>query len=117
MQRGDVVIVSLPGEYGKPRPAVVIQESRLLEHFESITIAPITSIVTGGSHIRVAVEPTEENGLRKTSRIMADKIQTAQRHRVGELIGKLDAVTMAKLDDAIRTFLGLRYDIDEEDTP
>ena len=25
MKRGDVVIVSAPGDFGKPRPAVVIQ--------------------------------------------------------------------------------------------
>ncbi|MFC4487892.1 type II toxin-antitoxin system PemK/MazF family toxin, partial [Tepidiphilus baoligensis] len=25
MQRGDLVTVSLPGDYGKPRPALIVQ--------------------------------------------------------------------------------------------
>ena len=29
MKRGDIVIVSAAGDYGKPRPAVVIQSDRL----------------------------------------------------------------------------------------
>ncbi|MGA9549823.1 MAG: type II toxin-antitoxin system PemK/MazF family toxin, partial [Rhodomicrobium sp.] len=28
MKRGDIVIVSAPGDYGKPRPAVVIQSDK-----------------------------------------------------------------------------------------
>lgn len=115
MRRGDIVIVSLPGDYGKPRPAVVIQESRLLDRFESVTVAPLTSVQTGGEFIRVTVNPTEENGLELPSRIMADKVQTAQMHRLGPVVGRVDPATMIRLDDALRTFLGLRYDIDEEE--
>lgn len=41
-RRGDLVTVSLPGNYGKPRPALVIQ-SDLLAELESVILYPITS--------------------------------------------------------------------------
>ena len=42
IRRGDLVTVALPGNYGKPRPALVIQ-SDLFEEHPSVTILPITS--------------------------------------------------------------------------
>jgi hypothetical protein len=32
MRRGDLVVVSLPGDYGKPRPALVVQCDWFAEH-------------------------------------------------------------------------------------
>ena len=31
MRRGDIVVVAAPGDYGKPRPAVVVQADALTE--------------------------------------------------------------------------------------
>ena len=41
MKRGDLVTVALSGDYGKPRPALVIQSDLFDEH-PSITILPVT---------------------------------------------------------------------------
>ena len=43
MKRGDLVIVSLPGDYKKPRPAVVLQNDRLEGKLESYVIALLTT--------------------------------------------------------------------------
>ena len=43
MLRGEVVIVSAQGDYGKPRPAVVVQNSRLLDQLDSVTVCFLTS--------------------------------------------------------------------------
>jgi mRNA interferase MazF len=40
-QRGDLVTVSLPGDYGKPRTALVIQ-SDLLNELDSVVFCPVT---------------------------------------------------------------------------
>jgi mRNA interferase MazF len=32
VRRGDLVTVALPGDYGKPRPALVIQSDLFAEH-------------------------------------------------------------------------------------
>src|SRR3546814_6541085 len=42
VKRGDIVAVSLQGDYGKPRPALIVQ-SNLLAALESVVICPITS--------------------------------------------------------------------------
>src|SRR3546814_8202657 len=42
VKRGDIVAVSLQGDYGKPRPALIVQ-SNLLAELESLVICPIRS--------------------------------------------------------------------------
>ena len=42
MKRGDLVTTALQGDYGKPRPAVVVQPDFFSEHL-SLTILPVTS--------------------------------------------------------------------------
>ena len=41
-KRGDLVTVSLPGDYGKPRPALVIQND-LLNELDSLVLCPVSS--------------------------------------------------------------------------
>src|SRR3546814_17840919 len=44
VKRGDIVAVSLQGDYGKTRPALIVQ-SNLLAELERLVICPITSAV------------------------------------------------------------------------
>ena len=41
MERGDIIICVLNGDYGKPRPAVVIQSDLFNPTHASITVCPI----------------------------------------------------------------------------
>ena len=107
MKRSSVVIVSVPGDYGKPRPAVVIQHTRLMSVLDSVVVALLTTSPEGGTRVRILVEPDAHNGLRATSRIMVDKLFTLQRHRVSEPVGEIDAISMAKVDNALRALLDL----------
>ena len=88
MKQGDIIAVSLPGDYGKPRPAVIIQ-SDAFEHLHSITVLPLTSHVLSLERCRVVLNPTEQNGLQKVSQIMVEKASTVPRDRAGQLIGRL----------------------------
>ena len=107
MKRGDVVIVALPGDYGKARPAVVLQNDRLAGKLDSSVIALLTTFDEGARVLRVAVEPTKENGLAKKSRVMVDKLYSLPRHRMREAIGHLDAETMLNVDRALMMLLAL----------
>jgi len=49
-KRGDLVTVSLSGDYGKPRPALVIQND-LLEELDSVVLCPVTSDNPTLSHV------------------------------------------------------------------
>ena len=42
MQRGDLVVVAMQGDYGKPRPALVIQ-SGLFDELPTVTVLPLVS--------------------------------------------------------------------------
>lgn len=106
MRRGDLVTVALQGEQGKPRPALVVQS----DHFDglaSVTVLPITGTLIDAPLLRVAVEPTEQNGLARRSQIMVDKPQTPARGKVGPVIGHLDDATMVMVNRVLAVFLGL----------
>ncbi|MGY9040082.1 MAG: type II toxin-antitoxin system PemK/MazF family toxin, partial [Rhodobacterales bacterium] len=75
VRRGDLVTVALQGDYGKPRPALVIQADQFAD-LGSVVILPITSTLVDAPLLRPTVEPTPENGLRKASQIMLDKPMT-----------------------------------------
>jgi mRNA interferase MazF len=107
MKRGDIVLVAAPGDYGKPRPAVIIQSGRFIETHSSILVCLITSSLFDAPLFRIHVEPTPANGLKAASQIMADKIITMKREKVGDTIGRLDNETLLNLNRSLALFIGL----------
>ncbi len=107
MKRGEVWTVAGGNNYvGKPRPAVIIQDDRF-ERTESITICAFTSDPTDAPLFRIAVEPTEHNGLRSPSRLMVDKVTTVPKARIGSRIGRLSDEDIVRLNRALVVFLGI----------
>jgi mRNA interferase MazF len=106
VKRGSVVIVA-HGEFGRPRPVVVVQADELGNATTTVLVCPITSDVTERLPIRPAVEPNVGNGLRLRSQIMTDKMLALPRDRVRRSIGTIDAETLGRLDSALLTVLGL----------
>ena len=72
MCRGDLVIVAAPGDYGKPRPAVIVQSNAIPESHASVVICQLTSELAEAD-FRVTIEPAPETGLQVRSQVMADK--------------------------------------------
>jgi mRNA interferase MazF len=107
MRRGDVVLAAASGDYGKPRPAVIVQTDAFPQTHTSIVICQMTSEIVDAPDFRVTVDPTERNGLRVRSQIMADKPVTVRRSRIGTLIGHLDGAEMARLNVALAFVMGL----------
>ena len=105
MKRGDVVTVALPGAYGKPRPALIVQSDLFDEH-PSVTILPVTSELRNTPLFRITVRPTPETGLRKISQVMVDKTHTVPRDKIGTVLGHLDDGTMLSVNRALALFLG-----------
>jgi mRNA interferase MazF len=105
VKRGDLVTIALPGTYGKPRPALVVQSDLFDEH-PSMTILPVTGELRDTPLFRVSVEPDEGNGLRKRSQVMIDKAQAVPREKIGETFGRLDDATMLTVTRALAVFLG-----------
>ena len=106
MKRGDLVTVTLPGAYGKPRPAVIVQSDRY-EAMESVTFLPMTSDVLPKQVFRITVAPTPENGLQVPPEVGADKCSTLPLAKVGSVFGRLGATDLGRVDRALAAFLGL----------
>ena len=106
MSRGDLVIVAAPGDYGKPRPAVIVQSNAIPESHASIVICPLTSELAEAD-FRVTIEPGPATGLRVRSQVMADKPVTIRRERIAQRIGQLGAADMARLNVALAFVMGL----------
>lgn len=104
-QRGDLATVSLQGDYGKPRPALVIQ-SDLLADLESVVLCPVTSDLRNAV-LRVTVEPNPANGLHTLSQVMVDKLSTLPRTKISEPFGRLDADRMKTIDRALLLVIGV----------
>ena len=107
MRRGDIVTVSAPGDYGKPRLAVIIQADAFLQAHDSVVVCLCTSFQSNAPLFRIPLEPTEENGLQEHSDIMVDKLITMQRTKIGKKIGELDTETIKNLNRSILLFYGL----------
>lgn len=107
MKPGDIWTVAGAGDYaGKPRPAAIVQDDSFRET-GSVTICSFTSDPTDAPLFGISVEPNERNGLMAPARLMADKITTVARQRLGHRTGQLDAGDMVRLDRAMLVFLGL----------
>lgn len=104
--RGDLVTIAVGGDYGKPRPALVIQ-ANAFSALPSITVLRLSSDLVAAPLTRLTVEPSAENGLRRTSQIMIDKAVSVPKEKIGQTIGKLDDATMSFVSRALMTFLGL----------
>ncbi len=107
MRRGDVVTVAAAGDYGKPRPAVIVQTDALPASHVSVVICQLTSDVVDAGDIRVTITPTRENGLHVQSQVMADKPVIVRRTRIGRQIGRLSAADMARVNTALAFVVGL----------
>jgi mRNA interferase MazF len=107
VKRGDVVTVAAGTGYaGKPRPAVIIQ-SDVFETRFSVVVCPLTSNPFEVSAVRITIEPSLANGLRKRSWAMVDKMGAVRRDKLGKKIGALTAADLSNLDEALLLFLGL----------
>jgi mRNA interferase MazF len=105
MKRGELVTIALQGDYGKPRPALVIQADLFAQH-PSVTVLPVTSDLRQAPIFRIEVEPTAGNGLKNLSQIMVDKIQSVSTDKIGATFGRMDDATMLTVNRALAVWLG-----------
>ena len=106
MIRGDFVTIAMPGDFGQPRPALVIQADQFGEH-ATVTVSPLTSTLVAAPLLRITVQPNVENGLQKPSQIMLDKTMTVKRDKIGQAFGRMDADAMVEIERCLAVFLGI----------
>ena len=106
MTRGDFITVAMQGDFGKPRPALVIQADHYNGH-ASVTILPVTSTLIAAPLLRVTLQPDTGNGLQKPSQVMIDKVLTVRRDRAGPAFGHIGADALTEVERCLAVFLGI----------
>jgi mRNA interferase MazF len=106
VKRGDIVTVSAPGDYGKPRPALIVQ-SDWLKATDSVLVSLMTSSLVDAPLYRLLIAPTKRNGLKTTSQIMVDKIVALPREKCGPVIGAIDQGALIALNHMLSVVIGL----------
>ena len=105
MRRGDLATVAMPGDFGKPRPALIVQADQF-DATATLTALLLSSTLVDAPLIRLTVHPTPANGLRKSSQIMVDKAMTVKRDKFGEPFGRIDDETMISVARSLALFFG-----------
>ena len=98
--------IAISGDYGKPRPALVVQSDELTG-LASVVLAPLTSHLSQDSQFRIDASAGAESGLLRPSQVMTDKILSVPCQGLGPRIGSVDADTLAQVDRALAALLGL----------
>src|SRR5216684_7007931 len=106
MKRGSVVTVAIQGDFGKARPALVVQSDLFADH-TSIAVLLMSSDIVAAPLIRLDVKPSDQNGLRALSQIAIDKMFTVRREKIGGVIGQIEDETMIAVNRAMVVFYGL----------
>lgn len=104
--RGDLVTISAQEDFGKPRPALVIQTDHFSTH-PTLTVLLVTSTLIDAPLFRISVHPDTENRLQTTSQIMVDKAMTVRRDKAAPAFGRISENTMLEVDRALAVFLGI----------
>lgn len=103
-----MVTVAAPGDYGKPRPAVIIQADAInAAEPDSVILALVTSHLREAPLLRLTVEPTPTNGLQRPSQLMVDKLFTVPAAKLGPVIGRLSDQELVMLNRQLAFVVGL----------
>jgi mRNA interferase MazF len=109
MKRGDIVVLNVGNNIGKPRPAVIIQADILNEssNVSTTIVLPLTSELLHMNVLRYPVEPSVKNGLKLRSQVMIDKIQQIDKQKIQSVIGSMDSKQIADIEARLLAVLGV----------
>lgn len=113
LKRGDLVLVNLEPAYGseqgKIRPCIIVQNDIANKYSPTIIIAPITTVLSEKEYPTEVIIHPKESGLKETSVVLCNQIRTISiEDRVLKKIGSLKPILIKKLDEALKTSLGLK---------
>lgn len=106
MNRGDFVTIAMQGDFGKPRPALVVQSDPFNEH-ATVTVLLVSSTLIDAPLFRVTIQPDKINNIQKPSQVMVDKAMTVKRDKLGEAFGSASDEIMLEVGRCLAVFLGI----------
>jgi mRNA interferase MazF len=102
------VLVAYSGDYGKVRPAVIVQADEVTDEVDSVLVALLTTSLRDADYLRLTVEPSATNGLREVSQLMADKIGILPKSAVRGHVGRLAPEQLDAFGQMLVLVLGLQ---------
>jgi mRNA interferase MazF len=105
MNKGDIVLLPFPFTDltgNKVRPAVV-----LVTTHDSVLVCFLTTQLKWQDEFDILVEPSNSNGLKRTSLIRLNKFATIDKDLVIGLLGTLEKVYIESVNQKLRAFLKL----------
>lgn len=106
MKRGDFVTIAMQSDFGKPRPALVVQSDGF-DALATVTVLLVSSQLVETPLFRVMVQPNDKNGLRSPSQVMVDKAMTVKRDKLGDVFGSASDELMLEVSRSLAVFLGI----------
>lgn len=106
MRRGDFITISVQGDFGKPRPALVVQSDAFDAH-ATVTVLLVSSLLIDTPLFRITVQPNAKNGLRSPSQVLVDKNMTIKRDKLGDVFGSASDELMLEVSRSLAVFLGI----------
>ncbi len=110
LKRGDLVTVADSGDYlRKPRPALIVQSSALIEARDSVIICLLTTADDPAVRpLRPFLRKSAVNALKSDSAVMVDKLITVSKSRIGDQpFGRLTSTELDAVSEALRLWLDL----------
>ena len=107
IKRGDVVVCAAPGDYGKPRPAVVVQSDLFNGTHASVVVCLITNHLEDAPLFRIPIAAGIASGLKRDSQVMVDKVLAIPRNKITGRAGALPGSALNEVDQALRLWLDL----------
>ncbi|HYG36968.1 MAG TPA: type II toxin-antitoxin system PemK/MazF family toxin [Cytophagales bacterium] len=106
MIKGDIVLVPFPFTNltgSKNRPALI-----LISGESDITVSFITTQLKWREDSDIRIDPSEENGLKKTSLIRLSKLTTVEKDLIIGRLGSLNSTEIEKVDKNLIKLLNLK---------
>ena len=112
VHRGEIYYADLSpvvgSEQGGVRPVLIVQNDVGNKFSPTVIAAAITSQKdTANRPTHIAVN-AQGSGLIKDSIILLEQVRTLDKHRLREKMGRLDAESMGRVDQALSISFGLR---------
>ena len=105
-RRGEFVTIALSGDFGKPRPALILQADQFTRT-ATVTVLLVSSTLVEAPLLRVTVHPNAQNGLRRPSQVMVDKAMTVKGEKLGQVFGRIDSEALLEIERCLAVFLGI----------
>jgi len=110
IQRGEIYNAALGNtvgsEQGGLRPVLILQRSRLCRNSPTVIVAPITGQLKYPS-MRAHYVLDESCPLHERSMVLTEQIRVIDKRRLRAYIGRLQAIDMLAVGQALRYSLGL----------